>query len=603
MPELACAGDLVVRVCLQAPSEHRCASNSSALRCFLVCTRVHDGGDTGMADDSAVVERGVLTSDVARWELAVQRAGVIGRLAQRDRVSVAAADEAAAKWGVSRRQVYELVKRWRVGEGWRSDLLPGKSSGGRGGERLADEVEAVVRNVLRTRYLTRQRRSVASICREITRECKVRGLRAPSRGAVQRRIAKLDPVKATTAREGRDQARARQSAGGVPPPVMGVLERVQIDHTPADVIVVDEHHRLPIGRPYVTAAIDEASRCVPGFVVTLEAPSVSSVGLCLAHMAIDKRAWLERLGVEAVWPMSGKPRELYVDNAAEFKSEALRRGCDQHGIGLRYRPPGQPHFGGIVERLIGTMMQMVHELPGTTFSSVGERGDYDSDAKAVLTVRELQRWLALAVACYHGEVHETLGRTPAGVWADKVAQSGPPVTVTDEAAFLVDFLPVVRRTLSRSGFVIDHVQYYCDALKPWIARREQLGRFVLRRDPRDISRIWVLDPEGDTYLEVGYRTLSRPPISVWEQTAAVARLRELGRGEVDENALFAMVEQMREITDTAAAATRKARRDRERRGPSPARPAPAGAVPPPPAPDDAGGAGAQAKPFQEIEQW
>ena len=29
-----------------------------------------------MADDSAVVERGVLTSDAARWALAVQRAGV-----------------------------------------------------------------------------------------------------------------------------------------------------------------------------------------------------------------------------------------------------------------------------------------------------------------------------------------------------------------------------------------------------------------------------------------------------------------------------------------------------------------------------------------------
>jgi len=80
----------------------------------------------------------------------------------------------------------------------------------------------------------------------------------------------------------------------------------------------------------------------------------------------------------------------------EFKSEALRRGCDQHGIGLRYRPPGQPHFGGIVERLIGTMMQLVHELPGTTFSNTGQRGTYDSDGKAVLTVRELQRGLALA---------------------------------------------------------------------------------------------------------------------------------------------------------------------------------------------------------------
>jgi putative transposase len=103
----------------------------------------------------------------------------------------------------------------------------------------------------------------------------------------------------------------------------------------------------------------------------------------------------------------GKPHELYVDNAAEFKSEALRRGCDQHGIALRYRAPGQPHFGGIVERLIGTMMQMVHdEAPGTTFSNTGQRGSYDSDGKAVLTVAELQAWLALAVACYHGQVHE-----------------------------------------------------------------------------------------------------------------------------------------------------------------------------------------------------
>ncbi len=550
-----------------------------------------------------MVERGVLTAPAQAWDLAVRRAEVIGRLAERGTVGLQAADVAAAELGVSRRQVYALVRRWRAGEGLASDLLPGVSSGGRGGERLPDEVETVVREVLRTRYLTRQRRTVAAVCREVARECRVRGLPVPSRGTVLRRIARLDPVRAVSAREGGDAARALRSAGGTPPEITGLLGQVQADHTPVDVIVVDERHRWPVGRPYVTAAVDVASRAVAGLVVTLEAPSATSVGLCLAHMACDKRAWLEQLGVDAVWPMSGKPRELYVDNAAEFKSEALRRGCDQHGIGLRYRPPGQPHFGGIVERLIGTMMQMVHELPGTTFSSVGERGDYDSDAKAVLTVRELQRWLALAVACYHGEVHETLGRTPAGVWADKVAQSGPPVTVTDEAAFLVDFLPVVRRTLSRSGFVIDHVQYYCDALKPWIARREQLGRFVLRRDPRDISRIWVLDPEGDTYLEVGYRTLSRPPISVWEQTAAVARLRELGRGEVDENALFAMVEQMREITDTAAAATRKARRDRERRGPSPARPAPAGAVPPPPAPDDAGGAGAQAKPFQEIEQW
>jgi putative transposase len=145
-----------------------------------------------------------------------------------------------------------LVGRWRAGEGVASDLLPGTSSGGRGGGRLPDEVEAVVREVLRTRYLTRQRRTATSVYREITRECRVRGLRVPSRGTVLRRIAMLDPVKTVTAREGRDAARARRSAGGTPPEITGLLEQVQADHTPVDVIVVDEQHRLPAGRPYLT---------------------------------------------------------------------------------------------------------------------------------------------------------------------------------------------------------------------------------------------------------------------------------------------------------------------------------------------------------------
>lgn len=130
-------------------------------------------------------------------------------------------------------------------------------------------------------------------------------------------------------------------------------------------------------------------------VITLEPPSAVSVGLCLAHIACDKRAWLERLGVEADWPMSGKPKLLYLDNAAEFKSEALRRGCEQHGIQLNYRPPGQPQYGGIVERVIGTAMQRGHELPGTTFSNPDQRGEYDSEQLAALTLLELERTAGL----------------------------------------------------------------------------------------------------------------------------------------------------------------------------------------------------------------
>jgi putative transposase len=552
-------------------------------------------------DQEELSERGVLTASDERWEVAVRQAAVISRLAASDTAGVTAVDSAAAELELSRRQVYVLLGRWRAGGGVVSDLLPGRSSGGRGGSRLPDEVEAIVRQVLQARYLTRQRRSVAAVCREITRLCRVAGLEVPSRGTVLRRVAQLDPLKATQARQGRDAARAKRSAGGVPPEITQLLPQVQMDHTPVDVIVVDERHRLPLGRPYVTVAIDVASRCIVGLVVTLEAPSATSVGLCLARMATNKQAWLEQLSVDAVWPMSGKPHGLYVDNAAEFKSEALRRGCEQHGIALAYRPPGLPHFGGIVERVIGTMMSLVHdELPGTTYSSVAQRGAYDSDGRAVLTMTELNAWLALAVACYHGQIHDGLSRTPAAVWAELAERDGTPGTVSNETAFLVDFLPVIRRTSTRSGFLVDHVQYYCDALKPWIAERDQLGKFVLRRDPRDISRIWALDPDGTTYVAVPYRVLSRPPISIWEQQAAIARLREQGRADVDEQALFATVAQMREITDTATATTRKARRDRERRTATPAA-GPVATAPPPPA--ITGVEASVARRFEVIEQW
>ncbi|MGW9213303.1 hypothetical protein ACWGR4_40925 [Embleya sp. NPDC055664] len=129
---------------------------------------------------------------------------------------------------------------------------------------------------------------MATVCREVERRCRIRGLPVPSRGAAARRIIGLDPVAVTTAREGGEAARPLRSAGGEPPVVTGLLEQVQVDHTPVDVIVVDERHRLPVGRPYPTAAIDVASRCVVGLVVTAEAPRVRDVpqrGSCV-------RGWL-----------------------------------------------------------------------------------------------------------------------------------------------------------------------------------------------------------------------------------------------------------------------------------------------------------------------
>ena len=136
--------------------------------------------------DEAVVRERVLSVPNEVWDLAVRRARVIGPLAERDVVGRASVEAAAAELRVSARHVYVLLRRWRQGEGVVSDLIPGRSSGGRGRDQLPEEVEAVIREVLRREYLTRQRKTVAAVHREIVRQCRTRGLRPPSRMSHER---------------------------------------------------------------------------------------------------------------------------------------------------------------------------------------------------------------------------------------------------------------------------------------------------------------------------------------------------------------------------------------------------------------------------------
>lgn len=340
------------------------------------------------------------------------------------------------------------------------------------------------------------------------------------------------------------------------------MEVLQVDHTPVDLILVDEAHRKPIGRPWLTVAIDVHSRCIAGFLLSFDPPSATSVGLCLAHAALPKEAYLRQLGIEGfAWPVEGKSGVLHVDNGAEFHSEALRRGCEQHGIELRYRPVATPHYGGVVERLIGTLMMMVHELPGSTFSNPTERGDYDSNANACFTLAELERWFALAiVGSYHNDVHDGLLEPPLARWRRGVATFGAPPAIADRQAFLIDFLPVLRRRVTREGIRVDHITYYSDALRPWIVARESLRPVLIRRDPRDLSHIFVLDPVDQAYVDVPCARLERPSITLFEHRQAVAQIKADGLARVDEETIFRAVAGQREIAKAAAARTRSARR-------------------------------------------
>ena len=112
----------------------------------------------------------------------------------------------------------------------------------------------------------------------------------------------------------------------------------------------------------------------------------------------------------------------------------------------------------------------------------------------------------------------------------------------NEKAFLIDFLPISYRKLRRDGFMLDHITYYSNTLRPLIAERERYGKFLIRRDPRDLSRIYVDLPEQQGYLEVSYRILSHPAISLFEHRIALKRLKDTSKQHIQEGALFKAIE-------------------------------------------------------------
>lgn len=244
----------------------------------------------------------------------------------------------------------------------------------------------------------------------------------------------------------------------------------------------------------------------------------------------------------------------------------LERGAEEYGVRLDFRPPGAPHYGGHIERLIGTTMGAVHLLPGTTFSNVAEKGDYSSESAACLTLLELERWLALQITgVYHQAVPSVLGRPPIVAWQEGLALRGqPPRLPADPETFFLDFLPGETRLIRRDGIQFSHIFYWDNILSPLAGRSPK--PVLIKYDPRNIERIYFLDANG-RYWPIPYRDLGHPPVSLWEHRQALKQLRADGRRVVDEKVIFETILMQRKIVESGRQSTRS-RRQEERRNQS-----------------------------------
>jgi putative transposase len=513
------------------------------------------------------------------WQTARERFEIIRPLLNDPdctREKVEAQAQAAGRHATT---LYRWLQDYRQ-SGQLSTLAPAKPGVPHGYSRLDPEVETLLVATIEEFYLHGQKRSMQQTCNEVARRCRNAGIKRPHPNTVRHRIKALSDQETFRRREGGKGVRDKYTPiPGAFPGAHWPLAVIQIDHTPVDLILVDDVHRRPVGRPWVTVAIDVFSRLVAGFSVSFDPPGSLAVGLCLAHAILPKDLWLARHEIATAWPIWGVMDTVHADNAKEFRGSMLRKACQEYGIDLHWRPVRRPHFGGHIERLLGTFNQDIHALPGSTFSNPMARGAYDSEQYAAMTLSEFEQWLSiLIVEVYHQRLHSELGMTPLqkyeeGIFGtDERPGRGLPERVMDETRLRLNFMPYVERTVQSHGIVIDEIQYYDDVLKPWIHSRDpretsgkRKQKFIVRRDPRDISRLYFYDPDLKQYFEIPYRNTAHPPISVWELREVRRKLKEDGHKSVNEELIFDAYNRLRALEAEAVRETKKARRAAQRR--------------------------------------
>jgi putative transposase len=463
--------------------------------------------------------------------------------------------DAAQKLDCSIRTVQRLVKRWetegiaalvssgradqgkhRISEFWQNFIIKTYEAGNKGSKRMKPK-QVAVRVQAKAREIGNSNppsyKTVLRILKPIIdRKEKAKSIRSPGwRGSTL----------SVKTRDGED---------------LGIeySNHVwQCDHTPADVLLVDQYGE-PVGRPWLTIVIDSYSRCVMGVKVGFDAPSSQVVSLALRHAILPKQYGPE-YKLHCNWGTYGKPAHFYTDGGRDFRSNHVQRiGADLgFSCHLRDRPPE----GGIVERVFRTLNdQLFSTLPGYTGSNVQQRPE-EADKEASLTLRELEH-LIVRFICdnYNQSIDARMGdQTRFQRW-----EAGLPDTpeLLEERHLDVCLMKASRRTVQRGGYLqFENLMFRGEYLAGYAGETVSL-----RFDPNDITTIWVYRQEDnrEVFLTRAYaQGLETEQLSYEEAKASSKRLRTAGKAISNESILQESVER----DALLAKKTRKQRRKAE----------------------------------------
>ena len=327
---------------------------------------------------------------------------------------------------------------------------------------------------------------------------KTKKMKVPALSAFIRRLEKHAKKEITFARLGKEETRKLFKLRQLPQDIKFILQRVEVDHTQADLFVVDSKTNLVLGRPYVTALLDYKSKSILGFYIGFEKPSYLSIARALQH-AILPKTYIKELypEVENDWDCYGIPKTLVVDRGKDFESVALMDACADLNIRIERNPAKHPWFKGSIESFFKSLNQkLLQELKGKVFPNIVDTNLYNPQKHAVITLELLLKlfhvWL---IDIYQNDKVSKGTKIPSVSWQEDF-NSVPRRIISSEKLDIVLSESKVRKN-SQYGIVNDHIWYDSPEL---LKLRAELGfkNVQIKINREDLGYIRVLDERKPT---------------------------------------------------------------------------------------------------------
>lgn len=387
------------------------------------------------------------------------------------------------------RTVARWIQTYRLNN-QRTEVLEKKKSGNHY-VRFSLEIERLIHQAIQEVYLCAERRDGKDVLAFVIGKALENGWashKIPCLRTIERRINQLDPYVIINAKKGTRIARKLLKAAGQSIISPTILALIEIDTHYLDIIIIDGTTGATLGRPFLSCAIDIATRAIVGVYVNLYPPSALTT-LCVIRNMITRH----HQGLPG-----GIPSQIVPDNGVEFKNNSLSRLCETLKITITPSQVGTPNNKPHIESFFRTLTEgIIQKLSGTTFSNPVVRGDYNATKQAKMTLSDVQKYTEQWInEVYHTHIHSETNRAPILAWED-ATKIIKPMSLSDEEAAILCRKPY-ERSINKGRVLIDYLYYFSPALATF--EQQKLTKVTVLVDEMDLSYVFIVDPTNSHNL-------------------------------------------------------------------------------------------------------